>query len=71
MELYDGEGRVVQRMEFDHNVVCAVQDEDTLIVAYQNGGIACYDWQKDKIVDEIKDIGPIKCISISPGKLGK
>lgn len=23
MELYDGDGRVIQRMEFDHNVMCA------------------------------------------------
>ena len=52
-------------MEFDQNVVCAAQDEDVLVVAYQNGGIACYDWNKDKIFDEIKDIGPIRSMSIT------
>jgi hypothetical protein len=41
-------------MEFDHNIVYAIQDEDTLIVAYETGGIACYDWNKDKIVDELR-----------------
>jgi len=58
-------------MEFDNNIVYAVQDEDTLIVAYQDGGIASYDWNKDKIVDEIRSIGPIKSIHISDSRLPK
>jgi hypothetical protein len=52
-------------MEFDQNIVCAAQDKDTLYVGYQDGGLASYDWNKDRIVDEIHDIGPIKSIAIS------
>ena len=52
-------------MEFDHNIVCAAQDDDILIIAYQDGGLGSYDWTKDKIIDEIKSIGPIKSIDIS------
>ena len=65
LEIYDSMGRVIQRMEFDHNIVCAAQDADTLVVAYENGGICCYDWNKDKIIDELKDIGNVKCLNIS------
>ena len=56
-------------MEFDQNVACAIQDDDSIIVAYQEGGLACYDWNKDKIIDEIKSIGPVKSLNISPKKL--
>lgn len=34
VELIDMSGHVLQRMEFDQNVVCATQDDDTIIVAY-------------------------------------
>ena len=65
VELYDADGRVVQRMEFDHNVVCATQDDDIVVIAYQTGGIACYDWTKDMIVCEILDVGPFKSLTSS------
>jgi WD40 repeat protein len=72
LAVYDADGSVIQRMEFDHNIVFAVQDEDTLIVAYEEGGIACYDWNKDKIVDEYTHgVGPIKSITVSDHRVPK
>ena len=59
-------------MEFDHNIVYAIQDEDTLIVAYESGGIACYDWNKDKIVDELRTgLGVIKSIGVSDTRVAR
>jgi hypothetical protein len=72
LAVYDADGSVIQRMEFDHNIVFAFQDEDTLIVAYEEGGIACYDWNKDKIVDEYRHgMGPIKSIAVSDHRVPK
>lgn len=34
LEVYDADGTVIQRAEFDSNIVYAIQDEDVLIVAY-------------------------------------
>lgn len=65
LEIYDGNGRPVQRMEFDHNILCAVQDRDVLFVAYQEGGLASYDWNKDRLVDELVHVGPFKSLAIS------
>ena len=42
LEVYDADGTVIQRAEFDANIVYAVQDEDVLIGAYQTGGLAVY-----------------------------
>jgi hypothetical protein len=66
LEIFDGNGRPVQRMEFDHNVVCAVQDKDTLYVGYQEGGLTSYDWNKDRLIDQLpSSIGPFKSLAIS------
>lgn len=72
LEVYDADGTVIQRAEFDANIVYALQDEDVLIVAYQTGGLAVYDWNKDRIVEEMKGgLGPIKSIAISDAKCPK
>ena len=72
LSVYDADGLVIQRMEFDHNITYAVQDEDTLIVAYESGGIACYDWNKGKIVDELRTgMGVVKSIGVSDTRAPK
>ena len=54
VEIYDTDGRVIQSREFDYNVTHAVQDEDSLVLSYQNNTLACYDWSQDKVVDELE-----------------
>ena len=39
VELIDMSGHVLQRMEFDHNVVCATQDDDTIVVSHIKGDV--------------------------------
>ena len=65
MEVYDGQGQCLQQFQFEDNVQCAIQDEDTLIVAYQNGGLATYNWSQNKLVNTLKGVGPIKSIAIT------
>jgi hypothetical protein len=72
LEVFDGKGQCLQNYVFEDNVQCAIQDEDSLIVAFQNGGIACYNWNQDKISDSLKGIGPVKSFAISdPVKVSK
>ena len=63
--IYHTDGTLIQQRDFDFNVTHAVQDEDSLIITYENGTLACYDWNKDKIVDELEDFGSVKSIAIS------
>jgi WD40 repeat protein len=65
LELYDTDGRLIQSKELDTGVTHAIQDEDSVIFTYDNGTLACYDWEKDKIVDELEGFGSIKSLSIS------
>lgn len=39
-----------------------------MLFSYDNGTLACYDWEKDKIVDEFENFGSIKSLSISNDK---
>jgi hypothetical protein len=40
-----------------------------LIIAYDNGTLACYDWYVDKVVDEWENFGLVKSMAFS-GKVG-
>ena len=68
LELYDTDGRLIQSKELDQGVTHAVQDEDCVLFNYDNGTLACYDWEKDKIIDEYENFGSVKSLSISSYK---
>ena len=36
-----------------------------MVLAYDNGTIAIYDWNNDKVIDEKDDFGMVKCMGIS------
>ena len=65
LEVYDTDGRLIQNKELDFNVTHAVQDEDSVIFSYENGCLAVYDWNKDKLVEEKEDFGVVKSMSVS------
>lgn len=69
MFVYHTDGTLIQHIEFDYNVTNAVQDEDSLIISYANGTLACYDWNVDKIVDEWENFGMVKSMAISGHKV--
>jgi hypothetical protein len=43
-----------------------VQDEDSILLSYENGTLACYDWLNDKVVEEWENFGNVKSIGVSP-----
>ena len=36
-----------------------------MLFTYDNGTLASYDWEKDKIIDEFENFGAVKSLSIS------
>lgn len=63
--VYHTDGTLIQSKEFDYNVTHAIQDEDTLIMSYDNGTLATYDWNVDKMMDEMDDFGILRSINVS------
>ena len=63
--LYSTDGDQIQRRDFDYNIKHALQDQDSLILTYENGTMACYDWNVDKIIDEWEDFGNVRSMGIS------
>jgi hypothetical protein len=41
------------------------------LLSYQNSGIAVYDWNTDRIVEEIDDINAVKSLTISSNKVNQ
>jgi hypothetical protein len=54
LDMWDVEGRLIESKELDGNVVAAVQDEDTVVFAYEGGPatLGVYDWRRDQVVEE-------------------
>lgn len=71
LEMYDIDGRLIQSKELDSNVTNAVQDEDSVVMSYDNGTLAVYDWNLDKIVDEKEGLGNVKSLSISSNTVSR
>lgn len=72
LEMYDIDGRLIQSKELDFNVTHAVQDEDSVVFAYDNGTLAVYDWNKDTLVEEREeDFGSVKAMGISEGRVSR
>ncbi|CDW73591.1 protein fan [Stylonychia lemnae] len=69
LEMYDTDGRLIQSKELDFNVTHAAQDQDSVVLTYDNGTLAVYDWNSDKLVDEKEDIANIKSLAISSDKV--
>lgn len=61
--MYDTDGRLIQSKELDFNVTHAVQDEDSVVFAYENGTLAVYDWNKDQLVEEKENFGVVKAMT--------
>lgn len=63
LHIYHTDGSLIQQRDFDYNIVCGVQDEDSMLLAYDNGTLACYDWYNDKVVDEWEKFGKVKVLA--------
>ncbi len=65
LEVYDIDGRLIQNKELDQGVTQAVQDEDSIIFTYDNGTLGVYDWNADKMLDELEGFGITKSLNLS------
>jgi len=64
LQIYHTDGALIQQKEFDCNIVKGIQEEDCILLSYENGTLASYDWYADKVVDEWENFGVARSMTL-------